>query len=146
MNTMKKIVVGIDFSESSRPVLEAAQNTAQQFGATVDLVHVREPFSYPLSGASIPDPECQVLFNWIDESLASAARRFVDAGIPCVTSSLEGAPASQIVAHAEKTGADLVIVGTDGRSGIAHAVLGSVAERVVQKAHRPVLVVPAQRT
>jgi nucleotide-binding universal stress UspA family protein len=48
------------------------------------------------------------------------------------------------VSHAEKTGADLIVIGTHGRGGIAHAVLGSVAERVVQKAKRPVLAVPIE--
>jgi nucleotide-binding universal stress UspA family protein len=63
----------------------------------------------------------------------------------CQSTSLEGFPPGEIVRHAKKTGADLIVVGTHGRTGIAHAVLGSVAERVVQRAGCLVLVVPQQR-
>jgi nucleotide-binding universal stress UspA family protein len=59
---------------------------------------------------------------------------------------LIGRPDAEIVAYADKSAADLIVMGTHGRSGIGHAILGSVAERVVQHAHRPVLIVPFRKS
>lgn len=143
MDTIEKILVGTDFSEATESVLRTAITMARVFKASVEVLHVRELFSYPVTGGAIPtEQQKEVLFDWIDDSLARLSERFADAGIPCITTSLDGAPPAQIASHAEKIGADLIIVGTHGRGGFAHAILGSVAERVVQKAHRPVLVVP----
>jgi nucleotide-binding universal stress UspA family protein len=80
------------------------------------------------------------VFDWIEDSLSRM--QFSDRDVPCTTSSLDGIPHKEIVDHAKKVGADLILIGTHGRSGLSHAVLGSVAERVVQRARRPVLVVP----
>jgi nucleotide-binding universal stress UspA family protein len=146
MNPIRKIVVGADFSEATQPVVLAAIALARSFKASVDVVHVREPFAYPVTGGTIPSAQQkEVLFNWIDKALSDLGERFAEADIPCITTSLDGAPHIKLISHAEMTGADLIVVGTHGRGGLAHAVLGSVAERVVQKAHRPVLVVPLPR-
>ena len=64
------------------------------------------------------------------------------AGLRCETAMLVGRPDAEIVARATATGAELIVMGTHGRSGLAHALLGSVAERVVQHAPCPVLIVP----
>jgi nucleotide-binding universal stress UspA family protein len=119
---------------------------ARTFQASVEVVHVRETFSYVMPEGivpTIPSPEQQAAMDkWIDQSLSRFAASLNEAGVTCTTTTLDGSPAAQLVIHAEKVKADLIIVGTHGRGGISHAILGSVAERVVQKAHRPVLVVP----
>jgi nucleotide-binding universal stress UspA family protein len=146
--TPTRIVVGVDFSEATDRVLAGAMTVARGFGATIDLVHVRPTFEYPLTGGFAPldggSPTAVV--DFIDRSLARLAGQLLDQGITCITTSLDGGPATELVSHAKKVGADLIVVGTHGRGGIAHAVLGSVAERVVQKAHRPVLVIPVAAT
>src|SRR5262245_10697074 len=126
MNNIKKIVVGTDFSEATtEPLFRAALTVARAFQASVDLVHVREFYLYPITGGQFPSQaQMGMVFNWIDESLSRLAARFIEAGVPCVTTSLEGPPHSQLVSHAEKAGADLIIVGTHGRSGFSHAILG----------------------
>ena len=68
--------------------------------------------------------------------------RVKDAGVTVTTTTLSGRAAPEIVAHAKKTGVDLIVMGTHGRSGFQHALLGSVAERVVHHSPCPVLVVP----
>jgi nucleotide-binding universal stress UspA family protein len=147
MKTIKKILVAVDLSEPSKEVIEAAGRLAAAVNGGIELVHVREPFVYALAGQYGPLPEQeQALLKWIDRTLANLSDELSRARIPCVTTSLEGSPAREIVAHAEKIGADLIVIGTHGRSGISHAVLGSVAERVVQKARRPVLTVPTSRS
>ena len=143
MKAIKKLLVGVDLSEPSKEVIETAVRLAQALDASIELVHVREPFVYAVTGHYGPslDQE-QALFGWIDRTLAELGDALNHARVPCVTTSLDGSPAREIVSHAEKIGADLIVVGTHGRGGLAHAVLGSVAERVVQKARRPVLTVP----
>ena len=141
--TINRILVATDFAENAELVLDQAVVMARAFDATLDIVHVREVFAYALTGGFVPSPQQhEVLIDWIDEALVRLRDRAVRAGVPCVTCSLDGSPASAIVQHAVKTGAQLVVMGTHGRTGIAHAVLGSVAERVVHKARCPVMVIP----
>ena len=143
MKSMKKLLVAIDLSEPSKQVIECALALARSLDGSIELVHVREPFVYAIAGQYGPSPEQeQALVDWVEQSLEEASGEISRARIPCVTTSLYGAPAREIVAHADKVGADLIVVGTHGRGGITHAILGSVAERIVQKAKRPVLAVP----
>jgi nucleotide-binding universal stress UspA family protein len=139
---VKRILVAIDLTPPSREVIEASVALAQTLDASIELVHVREPLVYALAEFGPSREQEQALIGWIDRSLEEAAEVPRKARVVCTTASLEGSPATQIASHAEKVDADLIVVGTHGRGGIAHAVLGSVAERVVQKAHRMVLVVP----
>ena len=147
MKSAKKLLVAVDLSEPSREVIETSLTLASALDASIELVHVKEPFVYALAGQYGPSPDQeQALLSWIERALGEASDRITHARIPCVTTSLYGSPAREIVAHAETTNADLIVVGTHGRGGISHAVLGSVAERIVQKAKRPVLVVPISKS
>ena len=78
-------------------------------------------------------------------SLDAELKRVENAGILVAGETITGRAAPEIVAYAKKTGADLIVMGTHGRSGFQHALLGSVAERVVHHSPCPVLVVPAPR-
>lgn len=143
MKPIKKVLVAVDLSEPSKEVIDASLQLAGALGASLELVHVREPFVYAVAGQYGPSPEQeQELVRWIEGRLAEASDRIGHTRVPCVTTSLYGSPAREIVAHAEEVGADLIVVGTHGRGGISHAALGSVAERIVQKAKRPVLTIP----
>ena len=66
----------------------------------------------------------------------------LEAGVRCEPARLAGRPDAEIGARATSTHAELIVMGTHGRSGLAHALLGSVAERVVQHARCAVLIVP----
>jgi len=68
-------------------------------------------------------------------------RRLVPSDVPLETTTVEGSPAREIVDHAASIGADLVVMGTHGRSGVDRLLLGSVAERVVRSSPVPVLTV-----
>lgn len=130
---LKRILVAVDLREVPRAIVERAVFIARATGASIDLVHVRELFSHPLASEAENDR--------IDDALATMAQGIVDRGVPCVTTSLQGTPAARILAHAQKVEADLIVVGDRG-SAISHALLGSVAERVLHHASCPVLVVP----
>lgn len=140
---LETIVVGVDFSEPSERAFETACGLAERLHARVHLVHA---FHVPVQG---PFPEL-ILFP--PDSLVSyreAATRSLEtlldklrsAGVEGHLHLAPGAPASVIDETARAIGADLVVVGTRGRSGLPHALLGSVAERVLRGAPCPVLTV-----
>jgi nucleotide-binding universal stress UspA family protein len=144
---IKRIVVGTDFSEGSDAALEYALAVAKTLDATVDLVHVLDPalLTAPTALGAMPLADAEGLMVEIDKALEVRAQRATAAGVPCTSDSLDGFPPRELARHAQKSGADLIVVGTHGRTGLAHAIMGSVAERVVQRATCPVLVVPAPR-
>ncbi len=79
-----------------------------------------------------------------DDAVAGVLERAAEAGVDAASEVLVGEPGGAIRGYAADTDADLIVVGTHGRGGIRRAVLGSVAERVLRGADRPVLVVPAR--
>jgi nucleotide-binding universal stress UspA family protein len=81
----------------------------------------------------------------VADGLAAEEARVRAAGVACDSATLIGRPEAEIVARATETGAQLIVMGTHGRSGLAHALLGSVAERVVQHSPCPVLIVPRRQ-
>jgi nucleotide-binding universal stress UspA family protein len=143
--TWKRILVPTDFSDPSGEALAAAMAFAELAGATLDLVHVAVEAIYalppPVDMASLPIDMTR-LMERAAEGLAAEESRVRAAGIATDSATLIGRPDTEIVARAAATHADLIVMGTHGRSGLAHALLGSVAERVVQHAHCPVLIVP----
>jgi nucleotide-binding universal stress UspA family protein len=144
---IKRIVVATDFSPGSDAAMAHAFALAATLGAAVDLVHVLDPalLTAPAALGAMPLFDAQGLMDEIDEALATRSRQATDAGLVCSSDSLEGFPPREIVRHAEKTGADLIVLATHGRTGLAHTIMGSVAERVVQRATCPVLVIPQAR-
>ena len=144
--SIKRIVVATDFSDLAAEAIETAVAFAKESGAMVDLVHVAAEAAYP-----IPPPMDMIrmpvdLPSAVSEAsarLATEEDRVRARGVVCEGNVLVGRADAEIVGHAAKTHSDLIILGTHGRSGLPHAFLGSVAEKVVQHAHCPVLTVPA---
>jgi nucleotide-binding universal stress UspA family protein len=145
LTALKRILVPTDFSDPSQEALVTAMAFARQFGATLDLVHVAVEATYPmpppLDVASLPI-DISASLDRAAQGLAAEEARVRDAGITCDTATLVGRADREIVGRARSTFADLIVMGTHGRSGLAHMLLGSNAERVVQHAPCPVLIVP----
>ena len=147
LRSVKRILVPTDFSDPSAEALGTAIALAQQSdaGAVVDLVHVAVEAAFalppPVDVASVP-VDMSRLWEQATEILGVEEKRVLAAGLRCETAMLVGRPDAEIVARATATGAELIVMGTHGRSGLAHALLGSVAERVVQHSPCPVLIVP----
>jgi nucleotide-binding universal stress UspA family protein len=142
---MKRIVVATDFSELSGEAIETAVAFAHESGATLDLVHVASELSYaippPMDVMSLPLDMASVLRD-ASKRMAQEEERVRSQGVACESSVLVGRADTEIVDHADRTHSDLIVLGTHGRHGLPHALLGSVAEKVVQHAHCPVLTVP----
>ena len=145
LRNVKRILVPTDFSDPSAEAVGTAIALAQQAGAVVDLVHVAVEASFalppPVDVASVP-VDMAKLMEQATQILAVEEDRVRAAGLRCESAMLVGRPDAEIVARANATGAVLIVMGTHGRSGLAHALLGSVAERVVQHSPCPILIVP----
>jgi nucleotide-binding universal stress UspA family protein len=141
----KKICCPIDFSDASRAAMEVAADLARRTGASLVLLH-----AYPIPGYTFPDGSVVASPKMMQE-LADQAEKHLDEwrreaerllGAGRVSAEkVVGEPAAEIVSFARSAGAELVVVGTHGRTGLEHALMGSVAERVVRRAHCPVLTV-----
>lgn len=132
------IVVPVDFEAASSKAIATAKDLAARFGADVVLVHV-----YQLPVYTYPGLEPTLLPGFHTE-VTAAAQRAVDElakreGMQAVLR--EGDPATEILAAAEEMNAAMIVMGTHGRTGLAHLFLGSVAEKVVRKSKVPVLTV-----
>ena len=124
---MKKILIATDGSPASREAIELGLELAEEQAAEVTFLHV-----VPVH--RIDDVDRKPL----DVALALADERSLDAKAEL----LVGVIADEIVAYADTVDADLVVLGSGGRSAIATALLGSVSRGVLHEARRPVLLVP----
>ncbi len=140
----KRILCPVDFSDASKAALETAADLAKRQGAALTLLH-----AYPVPGYTVPDGSFVASSKMLEE-LAEAASTHLEEwrkdavalGVPGVQAvTAVGEPAAEIVAAAKERSADLVVLGTHGRTGLTHALMGSVAERVVRRARCPVLTV-----
>jgi nucleotide-binding universal stress UspA family protein len=152
--TMDRILCPTDYSQFSQRAMRRAVELAGWFGARVTAVHVTSttPPGLMATGyggfAAISD---QVLRTWREEEarrLESFVAPFLDAGVPIATELVPGAvgnPWREIKTLAEDLPADLIVMGTHGRTGLHRALLGSVAERMLRVAPCPVLTVGAHQ-
>lgn len=140
---VRRILVPVDFSDCSRDALEYAAMMAKQFKAEVILVHVIE--SQGLTGGfslSVEERD-QALEAVGGKLLADAAATLEGDGIEVAREVRQGVPYQEILKGAEEHRADLIVMGTNGRTGLERLVLGSVAERIVQMGKCPVLTIHA---
>jgi universal stress protein A len=131
-----RILVPTDFSRPSEQALAYARSLAQRFGASLHLLHV---VNRPLLAEGLAAEA------FIDESsdMVEVAQQRLRKQAPDAASAnvVFGYAAKSIVQHASQLGVDLIVMGSHGRTGIAHILLGSVAEAVVRTAPCPVLTV-----
>ncbi len=145
MKTIEKILVAVDFSKHADSVLDAAVEFAKQFRAELHLVHafdVRIPLVTPYEVA-IPTAFIEEAREAAASKLDALTREVAAEGVTVISHLSEVPAASAIVDLAEDLGADLIIMGTRGHTGLKHALLGSVAERTLRHAPCSVLTVKA---
>lgn len=145
MSRIKRMLVPTDFSAASEIAFNYALDMANRDGATMHLLHVIDDASFATAYADgfyveLPELRAQ-LTREAEQRLAESAAKCAAVNVAATTQVLVGRPAAAIVQETTTRGTDLVVMGTHGRSGFAHLVLGSVAERVLRTAQCPVLTV-----
>ncbi|MFQ5429454.1 MAG: universal stress protein [Phycisphaerae bacterium] len=143
---IERIAFPTDFSELSLHGLSYARDFAESFESELHLIHVVDeasmywmamgPSSLPVgpSADELVDVARQELQKFVGEQLTGFQR-------PLVTEVLVGRPFTEIIRYARDKQIGLIVIGTHGRGGLKHVLLGSVAERVVRKAPCPVLTI-----
>lgn len=148
MIAIRRILCPVDFSRFSQHALDQAVALAREFGAEICALHVFAfaPVAETVAvGGSIPMEPLRLAPEQRSTQL-NELRGFiaeVDAeGVTLQTALLEGDPVTRIVDHAQRWRADVIVMGTHGRTGFERLMLGSIAEKVLRKAPCPVLTVP----
>lgn len=143
---IKLILAPTDFSPASDRALEVAIDIARLTGSSIEVLHVNLEAMWvlppPADVVASPVDMTEVLVN-SSMQLDAAVDRVRAAGIHCTGVAESGRTDAEIVDYARKRGAGLIVVGSHGRHGIGHVLIGSVAEKVVRHAPCPILVVPA---
>jgi nucleotide-binding universal stress UspA family protein len=136
MLPIRRILIPIDWSESSNQALQLAASLARQYHADLDILFV-VPLATVMYG---PPPESYL------EHLRDELCRMTPAGFKTGIHHLlaEGDPARTIIRVARENRCDLIVMGTHGRTGVKRVLFGSVAEEVLRKAPCPVMTVKAE--
>jgi nucleotide-binding universal stress UspA family protein len=164
---MKRILVPIDFSDVTPPVIDLARQLAKALDAEIHLVHVKElsaaaapgtlgyglvgmPELAPMSGVPVPvfDPMPQPIPEDEDQKskLTQWQKEIAQEGIKVSLHEPTGAVAEEILNQADALNADMIVMGTHGHSAIYNLLVGSATKGVLKHSTRPVLLVPSSRS
>jgi nucleotide-binding universal stress UspA family protein len=146
--TFSKILAPTDFSDDSQLALTYVTELAQKFSSEVIVIHVDQPLAPVMIGDLSPGFDVGTVNRIAEEQRLAALKeldqvtaRLRETGIKARSLMRVGAPFLEIINAAQSESTDLVVMATHGRSGLAHVLMGSVAERVVNKAPCPVLTI-----
>ena len=137
-----EILVATDGSDASGAAVDQAVAVADNFGATVHLLHVVD-IGMEMSGSAegaIANQLTDTLDELATEALDGAESRAAEAGVPTERVALEGVPHEAIVDYCADHGIDLVVLGSTGRSGITEHLMGSTTDRVARSVEASVLI------
>jgi nucleotide-binding universal stress UspA family protein len=143
MADFRRILVPTDFTESSEKAIEWAISLAQRLGSKVTLMHAYEiPIVGFPDGALVATAEIAArIADASRGSLEASVNRRQGRNVEVDAILREGVAWEEISRVADEIDADVIVVGTHGRRGLARALIGSVAEKVVRTAHRPVVLI-----
>lgn len=140
-----KILIAVDNSTCSEKAAKTGYEMARTFGAAVALVNIIEPMPATINQDLTLAPVFLDTYDNTEENshelLKEIEKRFGD-GIATTYLSVVDSAAHGIINQAEEWAADLIVIGTYGRTGLYHFLMGSVAEHVARKAACPVLIIP----
>jgi nucleotide-binding universal stress UspA family protein len=142
---VRKILVPVDFSSHSNAALELAIDFAKSFEASITLLHCYQlsPSGGSPYGIVMPPEYCEKIREAAERYLKKWCEKAAAAGIEVDYSSSSANPAQEILRRAEEIGADLIVMGTNGLTGISHLMIGSIAERTLRLAPCPVMTIRA---
>lgn len=138
---IKRIVVPIDLSGCSLDALEYAAQFAKQIGASITILHAMEPVAYGLDFSLTLAMEWKHHREYLEERLTVLSACLTAHGVHTDHVLNPGLPAESITSYVIQQGYDLMIMGTHGRRGLSHILVGSIAEAMLRHAPCPVLTV-----
>jgi len=142
MVEIRKIVVGNDGSDHSIRALQTAIAIARPLGAELEIVHVSHlPVTFYAAAFETPIDLGQQMEALRKEAEARAQQVLDEAGVQAKMVTLDGNPADALLEYADRSGADMIVVGSHGAGAIERFLLGSTSDRIVHHARCPVLVV-----
>lgn len=143
MIKLKNILCPIDHSECSKEALKYAVSFAMKDEAKLYLLHVIDIRSFDkdmeIMDVKMPDDEDTI--ERLKTKLLECVPEEIRSDMQIEAMVVRGIPFAEIISIAKKNNADMIVMGTHGRTGLAHIMIGSVSEKVVRKAHCPVLTV-----
>ena len=142
-----KILAAIDFSPVTERVLDVLRQMAATFPAEVRLVHVAPPdpaFVGYVAGPAVVRDQVATELHASHQQLQELAEQLRAAGVNTTALQLQGATVATILAESERLPAELIVLGSHGRSAVYDLLVGSVTDGVVRAAKVPVLLVPAR--
>jgi len=145
--SFSKILWPTDFSDASRKALPMVNSLAEQFSATVDVLHVLSP-APPMASMSGHAALTITEYNnsleeWARTNVKELIDQEISTEITATPTILMGAAAHEIIRFAEVNDIDLIVIASHGETGLSRLIFGSVAEKVVRLASCPVLTMPA---
>lgn len=144
MTMFRKILCPVDFSEPAAAARDKAVELAKSGGGEIRLIHVVEPILVPADFAFGPVTPIELEEQFVkqsEEKLKAIGEAVKAAGVKVDLILKRGKPFDEIVRAGKEWGADLVVIGTHGLTGLSHILMGSTAEKVVRKSPCAVLVV-----
>jgi nucleotide-binding universal stress UspA family protein len=140
--SIAQVLVPVDFSPYAERALDYAIALASKLPAQVLLLHVIQaiPLGGTETGTALPPAYLQQIESEVNQSIAQYLQRVTATGLVGETVIAHGVPFEEIAQLARARDVALIVMGTHGRTGLAHLFLGSVAEKVVRLASCPVLV------
>lgn len=139
--TIKRIVVPIDLSACSLDALEYAVQFSRPLGASITILHAMEPVAYGLDFSLTHAKEWKEQRAYLEKRLAVLTACLTAQGIQTDSALKPGLPADSIASYVTAQGYDLMIMGTHGRRGLSHVLVGSIAGAMLRHAPCPVLTV-----
>jgi nucleotide-binding universal stress UspA family protein len=144
---LKQILIPIDFSDYSDQALRWGVSLAQKYGAQLLLLHVIPEVLEEVSARESAGEQLVIdLTAEVEAQLHEIARQGLKEGVAVDVRVADGEPADAILRIARQEKVDLIVMGTHGRTGLSHLLLGSTAEAVVRAAACPVFTVRASAT
>lgn len=143
MKNIKKILIAIDDGPASEKIASNAFQFAKQLNAEIALVSIVDPRALIVEGSMTPQELANIVkadYKKIQQMLADKV--FKDCKIWTFVE--EGNPFEEILRVAEEWEADLIVLGTHGRTGLSHLLVGSVAEKVTRHSAKPILIIPVK--
>jgi universal stress protein A len=139
----KKILCPIDFSEFTNEIIEYALDITKRYNAELHLIHIIPNLNYFTPYESFFTPENLIV---VERNMETEVNKDFDKimktiGIPVKKVIRTGAAFVEIIDYVKSESIDLIVIGTHGRTGIEHILIGSVAEKVVRKSPCPVLTI-----